>query len=351
MRNTARNTTLYYLASLLLAAACSPGSDGHQPGELRIADKPLIAGPNVLDERISPEGDGYGFAFPTGIRFVDDRLVVLENGNSRLVVFDSAFHPTGTLGRDGAGPGELRGVSDLDVWQNRLAVTEIGNSRVSIFALDSGFVRSFDVAYGGAPVAFGPDGTIYAYANSAESYLFAVDTSGIQRPFGARDTALYTDPALERRTALGLAHERMAVTAAGVHVYDATYGGLIRFDWEGRRTLARRLPSEVLAALRYQAALVIRDFGGDPPKEPRATITDFSSTDDGQLLLLFPSQDGVFGLLVDGATYEARRLRWSDQVLRFDPKRAGWGGIVRAGRFWRIGPENVTVHELRSGGS
>jgi hypothetical protein len=329
---------------IVFLVACShAGSDPTIPA-IDLDPKPLLASEIKLEEPISPEPDGGGFARAMDLGFAGDKLLVLENANSRIVVFDSTFHPIRFIGRPGAGPGELRGVYALAVWNGQYAVTEIGNGRVSEFGADGRFHRSVLLPNGFTQLAYGPDGTLYVSAYDQRNYLLAIDREGIARPFAERPWDLYPEEVL---AASRLREESvdLAVTDGGlVHVYDPYLGALVEFGPDGQRLATRRLPASVLDGLSKTQALTERDFGGSG-RHALPTITSFTATDDDRLLLLFPAIDGLFGLMVDASTYHAWALRWGPGA---DPRLAGFGGVVHRGRFYRLGFDELRVFQLES---
>jgi hypothetical protein len=230
----------------------------------------------------------------------------------------------------------------LAAWRNEYAVVEVNNARVSVFDTTGAFLRSFAVPNGFSNIGYAPDGTIYVNAHDRQNYLLAAGRDGTLRPFGARPLERYPVGVLAAPEAGLGGYVHFAVDAEGtVHAYDPVLGALVAFDPAGRRLALRVLPSSVLAALRRRAALVARDFGGRGSGAP-ANLTDLSLTDDGSLLLLFPTHDPI-GLLVNPLTGGARALRWAPGA---DPALSGFGGIVRDGVFYRLTADDLRLFRL-----
>jgi len=331
------------LCATALLVGCWRG-DGSALPTVDVDPGPIVAHEVVLKRPVSPESDGWGFARAAAVRFDGDRMLVLENGNSRLVVFDSAFRPLTYIGRPGAGPGELRGIYGLAVWEGEYAITEVNNGRISVFGADGAFRRIVLLPNGFTQVGYGPGGTLYVSAYDQRNYLLAIDRAGIARPFAERPWDLYPDAVLVTPLLPG-GSVWFAITDGGVvHVYDPQLGALVKFGPDGRRLTARRLPAALLDALTKHAALAERDFGGSG-RGALPQVTSFSATDDGRLLLLFPAHEGMFGLLVDATTYRTRPLRWAPGT---DPQLAGFGGVVHRGRFYRLASDEIRVFQLDS---
>ena len=64
------------------------------------------------------------------------RIYVLDSGNHRVQVFDVAGGYLRTLGREGQGPGELEGGSQIVVAGDRLVLWDYRNRRLSIWSLE-----------------------------------------------------------------------------------------------------------------------------------------------------------------------------------------------------------------------
>ncbi|MCH8992842.1 MAG: 6-bladed beta-propeller [Acidobacteria bacterium] len=71
------------------------------------------------------------------------RIYVLDAGNNRVQVFDENGVYLRTIGREGQGPGEMNRPQSLAVVGTRLAVTDMGNSRLGVWTLEGEIVGSF----------------------------------------------------------------------------------------------------------------------------------------------------------------------------------------------------------------
>jgi hypothetical protein len=330
------------MVALVAGLAChGEGKVGGIP-RVELDPHPVMAREVAPVRPISPESDGEGFAGAANVRFDGERMLVLENRNSRMVVFDRELRPIAYIGRPGAGPGELRGIYGLAVWNGEYAITEVNNGRISVFGSDGTFRRTVNLGNGFTQVGYGPDGTLYVSAYDRRNYLMAVDREGIARPFAERPWDLYPAelavpaPLLQDPTAF-------ALTDSGtVHVYDADLGALVKYGTDGLRVLERRLPRRVLDGLEEYDRLSMQDFGGSG-RGARPKVTGFSATDDGRLLLLFPSIDGVFGVLVNAATYRAALLEWGPGT---DPQLAGSEGVIHRGVFYRLTADEIRTFQL-----
>ncbi len=329
-------------AAMVVMGACKGDTPESIGTALTMVSPPVTVGPHILESTISPENDGFGFARGTDIRIVRGRLAVLENRSSRIVLFNEAFRATSTIGREGAGPGELRGVLHMDASDDRIAVSEINNRRISVFKADGSFERSFPVPSGNNDFAVAPSGIFYVVSGDLSQYLVAVDETSGATPFGERPIELYPPEDFVGRYR-GLGQERVAVTSDGrVHVVDYHLGAFVQFAPSGERLGIARLPSEIRQLLRERAALVASDFGGTGEGWVY-TKGDLTVTDDDLLLLTLPMRDRVFALLVNPATNEAREIRSDPSVGQpYRPPVA----ILRGDRMYLLQGDEVTVHDV-----
>jgi len=327
---------------LLGALSCTGASGRSEIPDMRAVEPPLLLHEIELPHPISSENDAMGFAIATAIGFLGGRLAVVETGNDRIVLFDRDYRPVTYIGREGAGPGELRDPADIATWRSELAVTEVNNGRVSVFDSSGMYRRSFSIPNGFSTVGYGPDGTIYVNAYDGRNYLLAANRDGTLRPFGERPWDLYPSEALTAPASQISGYIRFAVAATGtVFVYDPVIGALVGLDPTGRQISLRGLPARLVDDLRRQSALVARDFGGSGRSAP-ANITDLSLTDDGRLLLLFPSV-GAIGLLVNVSDWSAREIRWGPGL---DPKIGGFGGMLRGDTLYRLSMDDLRLFRL-----
>ncbi len=88
-------------------------------------------------------------------KLLDGRIVVANNGTHELRFYDSSGAFLASVGREGEGPGEFRGLQFLHAYAGDSLLTyDFRNRRFSIFTLDGRFVRSFTPAPLTGAVAF-----------------------------------------------------------------------------------------------------------------------------------------------------------------------------------------------------
>jgi hypothetical protein len=187
---------------------------------------------------------------PLHIRFASGRFYVSDAAADRVAVFDSAWNRVGSIGTRGRGPGELLGVGRLVLRDSSLFVAEALNGRVSEFALDGRFVRTYPSPFAAGAIA-ASGATAYSAARSASHYAVRLAASTEpspvlrRRPRGAAG-------ARERWRAVP-GHDLIVTDSTGTWVFDQGAGELCRFSGEGDQPFCRGLPPDVrerLAAYR-----------------------------------------------------------------------------------------------------
>lgn len=84
--------------------------------------------------------DSTGFVFVSAAhRLSGGRLLVADARQRRLHLYDAAGRHLRTLGRDGSGPGEFRGLMTVSVVGDTIGTWDLSARRFSIFTADSGY--------------------------------------------------------------------------------------------------------------------------------------------------------------------------------------------------------------------
>ena len=89
------------------------------------------------------------FGVEDALRLDDGRILVANGGTSEVRVFDRTARYVGSWGREGEGPGEFTGLTDLWPWPgDSVMAWDFLQNRLTIFDLDGGFVRTQRLAQG-----------------------------------------------------------------------------------------------------------------------------------------------------------------------------------------------------------
>lgn len=148
---------------LLALHACGPaGRSSDQNGVATWTLEPLFA-----------LGTGQGLEFqrvPSVLWLPDGHLVVADAGARRLLVFDSLGRHAGTLGREGAGPGEYRTPATLALLGDTIVLQDPGNARLGFFLATGSWAGSRPV-----PPISGPQIRLYRVPGH-EFYAVGVQT-------------------------------------------------------------------------------------------------------------------------------------------------------------------------------
>lgn len=122
---------------VLMIAACSPRSDRRDGAS---------AGP-VRADTLVPSGDPR-LAHPSDVAVgPDGSLFLTDQGTNQVVVLSPAGAEQQRIGREGAGPGELRQPRSLTILGDSLWLADVGNDRISVYSTSGAYGRS----YGGLP--------------------------------------------------------------------------------------------------------------------------------------------------------------------------------------------------------
>lgn len=179
--------------SALVLAALTSVSSAAQTVETRRMDAPPASVLRLREVLRLGSLDGRHDAFGRVMDVALDgrgRILVADDRNHHVVVFDADGRYVGTLGRRGGGPGEFESPWKLAVdARDSVFVWDMTHARISVFGPDLMFARSFRVVPRGAVGSLGflPDGRLLlaAYATGEAGTLHLMDREGrVLRSFG-----------------------------------------------------------------------------------------------------------------------------------------------------------------------
>jgi hypothetical protein len=236
------------------------------------------------------------------------RIVVADDLRHRLTVFSADGRFLGSMGRRGRGPAEFESPWRVAVdARDSIFVWDVALARISVFAPDLSFARSFPVPPQWVinTIRFLPDGKLLvaAYARDAQGSLHLVSRTGrVERSFGPRFDA--PDLAGFEGSLLG---GTLDLTTDGIVYSTKSPYEIWFFDHEGR-TVRRCVGRPEWTT--NPASVVRTDDGGNRGLQWRSFVhsSGILALDGGLLMnqVLDPSGDRSF---VDVLTADCRLLR------------------------------------------
>jgi hypothetical protein len=95
------------------------------------------------DPRLTISGEAFELHRVSDAAFLSGgRIVVADAGNARLLLFSSDGRLVRSMGRKGAGPGDIQLLWSMAVFQDTILTYDPGLSRVSVWTAEDGFIRS-----------------------------------------------------------------------------------------------------------------------------------------------------------------------------------------------------------------
>ncbi len=328
-------------------SACQPdsGTPDGAPPPVRASVRPATVKVDELIREYRPTLDDelqlYGLA---DLEVVDGLLYIVERGNHRITVTDSLLDLVRRFGRQGEGPGELEmpwGVERLP--SGRLAVTEIGNQRISVFTTDGEFVRTVpratphdapgalnDTTYlvtgpggdFGAGIVYGPGGVGHPFGPTGhpERDLMDIISDGSTRVWVGQQNLV----------ALVRAHDGV------IQVYDET-GYLHRMDTipEGIRSRLIARDRGIVDSFESQGLRVLGS----------SVVKQLSATSFGELLILLPIPD-PFALVYSPADGSFSELHATEAPRERRILQSASSGYLDDGLLYLAQDEGIAVFRV-----
>ena len=182
-------TTIRLLKALFFAhLGVASTAAAQQVVRLPAADAPLSARPQVRYTVGAEEGrDWEVFANVASLAFdAADNLYVFDQGNARVVVFDSAGRYVRTIGKRGGGPGEFTVPTRMTITAGgEVVVADVARQAFSVFGTDGRFRRSVPFARGalltGPKLAAHPRGGVVSFTVGDPAASGSPDALGVER--------------------------------------------------------------------------------------------------------------------------------------------------------------------------
>jgi hypothetical protein len=290
------------------------------------------------------EGDTLGLYRPQDIGVIGERVVVLDTGNDRAVVFDTLLQPLALIGRSGGGPGELRAPFRMATdGEGELWVGDITNRRLTAYSLTGAYLRSLALPVSIAPFTLMSDGTIVIGAPTERHFAARLDSGGAHQSFAPRPIGEEVEPRAFLPTPL------LARTSGDtIHVFDNETGALMKYDPEGHFIVRRLLPEPVLAAALQRRSGTKEQLEGGGLRVLDIPLAKSLKASDDDHLLLMVVVDDVVGLLIDAHSYAARSIVAQGAAQDARWLRSARSAALAQNRIYLVADQHVVVYELSS---
>lgn len=196
---------------------------------------------------------------------LDDRIFVADGLDPRIVAFDWSLNPIQTYGREGEGPGEFRFPRRLAAaGEHRLAVLDLGNSRVSYLDASGNFENGVSISADASDLAHhGSVGLLVPGDLFPDHYLVrASDTESL--PFGVIPEDFRDGGGLSRDLERLLPrHRNLAAVAADgrIHVLDQRRLALVAYEPNGEVAETLLFPRAIRERELREANETLEAFG------------------------------------------------------------------------------------------
>ncbi|MGH7502757.1 MAG: hypothetical protein ACREL7_13500 [Longimicrobiales bacterium] len=300
----------------------------------------------VREIAVAYEAEGEDFLYrPTDVVLSGDTIVVVDNGNDRLVLLDLELNVLGSIGRTGAGPGEFAAPVSVRVTPSEIIVAEIDNGRFSVFDRTGAFVRTIGDMALATEFALDSRGAMYRPAPSMTHHAYRVTEEG-ETLFAPRRDTVEEGPEWDA-IMMGARESRVAVTAGDtMHVFNDTDGTLSKYAPDGTRLVTRELPGNLLDSLKAGRAALVNSLSRLGVNEYAATlIHSFATTERNEIIIALNAGNTV-GLVVDPVTYRARRLTVPEMNANWAPLKTARAMALRDDRLYIVSESQLYLYEV-----
>lgn len=329
---------------LMLEACVTERTDAPDDGPIR-EQSPI----RVLREMAVAFNDSSDeFLFhPTDLALAGDTLIVVDNGNDRIVFVDTALAFLGFVGREGEGPGEFASPVSVQVTPREIVIAEINNGRFTVLDRSGAFVRTFGHTIPASSFAIDSKGVVYQSGRSVTHHALKISSDGEMLHAVRRDTATGEEAAAILKTTR---ESWLAISGADtLHVFNDTDGTLSKYAPDGTRVVTRELPATYLDSLKAKRLRLVTALSRYGVTEYSGSlIGDFSTTDENQLLIKGWIGNTI-GLVIDPVTYIARRIVVDAMTGEWVPLRDATGIAMRGNRLYAVSMDQLYVYELDLG--
>jgi hypothetical protein len=302
----------------------------------------------VREVAVAFHDDGGEFLFhPTDLVLVGDSLIVVDNGNDRLVILDTALNLLASIGREGKGPGEFASPVSVRATPTEIVVAEINNGRFTVLDRSGEFVRTFGDIVPSTAFAIDSKGAVYHATRSLTHHALKVTATDQSLFAPRRDTAVGDEAMAILKT---FRESWLAVTAGDtVHVFNDTDGTISKYTPQGQRITTRELPLSFINGLKERRLELVNALSRYGVTEFSGTLIGGFVTTDDNMILVRSSTGTTMAMLIDPVTYVARPLVIERMTGEWEPLRVATGAAIRGNRLYAVGMDQLHVYELDFG--
>ena len=266
---------------------------------------------------------------PNGF-FVTDLL------NTRIVLLDRNLDPVRIMGGEGEGPGEYKFPSRLVRADDRVAVLDEGNTRVAYLTLEGDFVASRRFRGNANDIAVHPElGLLVAGDAFPDHYLSRLTSTG-EMAFGPIPSELVVDYG----GVFQLPTDLVAVTPDGlIHVLDGDQLALVSYRPDGDLAGVFFLPREMRARELEQNQERVEAFGGRARVVGAPIVSTLRPFADGRLFAGITSEYPN-GAIAKGLVLDRERLAATPLAFPADREDRQW---MRSASVYFDGPDRAVL--------
>jgi subtilisin family serine protease len=299
------------LGAWATTAACG---DAETAPEMQLDPRPLHAD-LVREWRAESQTDSFALHRAGGLAWRQNALYVVDTGNDRIVVLDSMLRPVRSIGRSGAGPGELERPTAATFAGDTLVIADANNQRFDFFTGNGAYIRAVPAPIFASSLTTDAGGRVHGSVRDSTYYAARWGPDGrpsflAARPRGGSVGSSAT--ASFRETPL------LALTSDdALHVFDNSTGSLMKFTPQGAVVLQRSLPSTLLRRLADRRRRIVKSFTRQGLSVRSFPLAKWMGvTGDGMLLLLVADSVSP-AMLIDPDSYSYRTvLESADSTAR-----------------------------------
>jgi hypothetical protein len=344
-REEMNNSSGISLVALAILIGC--GGDAEFERQEMTMGPDLVASPIRARGPAGPEPE-LEFHRALDLDLIGDSIVIVDNGNDRIVMLDAGLRYVWSSGREGEGPGEFEAPFAVRTSSVGLTAIDFGNTRFTTLDRSGALIGTASAPHVTSTFGVRSDGAIVMPARLESHYLYIVGQQDRPVSFVERDTTrAIADPFGDAgRPPL------VAVTAGDtIHVFDETDFHLYKFDGGGQLRLRRGIPAGFRDSVYAKVEELVGALERGGYRVVGSTLAKtLKPAADGRLVLLVAAGTTV-GFVIDPHTYEARRIVIPEDITEWAPLKNANSAVLSGDRLIALSQDSLFVYDLREAGS